>query len=443
MFRRWLLARFYGLYRLDRWLRLRLSSAGILVAVLFSVALIFGLDTRRTLAYQLASLGLALLLPAILGALFPRPRLSLARKLPRHATVGLPLGYTVRVQNDSRRRQSGLQLIESLQATPPSYESFLTTPAVARTKGGNPFDRFVGYPRWSVLMRHARGATVAEADIPEISPHGAVELKMRLFPERRGPVRFRDLHLARPDPLGLVRAISTHEKPDNLLVLPRCYPVQGIELPGTGSRPQNGLQPAPLRGESGEFMMVRDYRPGDSLRRIHWRSWARTGRPVVKEFEDLGGCRHALFLDTGGATSGENFEAAISVAASFVVTGLLELVCIGSTVYRMPRGAERGFLVRVMEALACVQSKAGPGGRSVPEDCVAEAGGWICVFPAWDEWHRNQVAKIAATGAGVLALPIVEGSRPQVDISGPRIRVAPLESGDIARALAELAGAGK
>ena len=46
---------------------------------------------------------------------------------------------------------------------------------------------------------------------------------------------------------------------------------------------------------------LRDYRPGDPLQRVHWKSFARTGRPVVKEYQDEFFERHALVLDTGTA----------------------------------------------------------------------------------------------------------------------------------------------
>ena len=45
-------------------------------------------------------------------------------------------------------------------------------------------------------------------------------------------------------------------------------------------------------------MSLRDYRPGDPLQRIHWKSFARTGDPVVREYQDEFFERHALILDT-------------------------------------------------------------------------------------------------------------------------------------------------
>ena len=59
-------------------------------------------------------------------------------------------------------------------------------------------------------------------------------------------------------------------------------------------------------GESEEFVSLRDYRRGDPMRHIHWKSWAKTGKPIVKEFQDEFFVRHALILDTfaGGEQSG-------------------------------------------------------------------------------------------------------------------------------------------
>src|SRR5204862_6450540 len=96
-----------------------------------------------------------------------------------------------------------------------------------------------------------------------------------------------------------------------------------------------GVALASAIGESEEFVSLRDYRPGDPLRRIHWRSWAKAGKPVVKDFQDEFFVRHALILDT--FTEPDDlavFEEAVSVAASFACTvdtqeSLLDLLFIG------------------------------------------------------------------------------------------------------------------
>ena len=82
------------------------------------------------------------------------------------------------------------------------------------------------------------------------------------------------------------------------MVLPRRYPLPPIELPGGAAFKITGETNTNAIGNSGEFVGLRDYRPGDPLRQIHWKSWARTGRPIVKELEDTFYPRYGLVLDT-------------------------------------------------------------------------------------------------------------------------------------------------
>ena len=63
---------------------------------------------------------------------------------------------------------------------------------------------------------------------------------------------------------------------------------------------------------------MRDYRSGDALRRIHWKGWAKTGRPIVKEFEDIYFPRYGLVLDNFTEEGDDDlFEETVAVAASF------------------------------------------------------------------------------------------------------------------------------
>jgi len=97
-------------------------------------------------------------------------------------------------------------------------------------------------------------------------------------------------------------------------------------------------------GEAEEFVGLREYRPGDPLQRVHWKSFARTGKPIVKEFQDEFFERHALVLDTS-TDRGEDiaFEEAVAVAASFVYAidtqeCLLDLLFVGAAVHTYTGG---------------------------------------------------------------------------------------------------------
>ena len=84
---------------------------------------------------------------------------------------------------------------------------------------------------------------------------------------------------------------------------------------GTDLAAQGGVSLAASVGDSEEFIGLRDYRPGDPLQKVHWKSFARTGKPIVREFQDEFFERHALILDTS-SSRGEDavFEEAIAVS---------------------------------------------------------------------------------------------------------------------------------
>jgi uncharacterized protein (DUF58 family) len=93
------------------------------------------------------------------------------------------------------------------------------------------------------------------------------------------------LTLSTSDPFGLFHAERRVPDIAPFAVFPRVWPVAGIEK--LGARPS--LSPQELTsarsGQSLAYLGVRDFRPGDDLRRIHWPATARRGAPVVKEHE--------------------------------------------------------------------------------------------------------------------------------------------------------------
>ena len=66
-----------------------------------------------------------------------------------------------------------------------------------------------------------------------MAPGQEVEVRVELTPLRRGILRFTGVTLARPDPLGLFRALTTVPLPQTVLILPKRYPLPAIALPGT------------------------------------------------------------------------------------------------------------------------------------------------------------------------------------------------------------------
>src|SRR5262249_43051425 len=143
-----------------------------------------------------------------------------------------------------------------------------------------------------------RRAAIPACAVPSVPPRDERDVRVEFTPSRRGFVRFAGVTVARADPLGLTNALIELPLAQSLLVLPRRHPVPRLPLPGSRRYQLGGVILASAVGESDEFASLRDYRPGDPRRRIHWKSFARVGRPVVKEYQDEFFVRHALVLDT-------------------------------------------------------------------------------------------------------------------------------------------------
>jgi uncharacterized protein (DUF58 family) len=180
-------------------------------------------------------------------------------------------------------------------------------------------------------------------------------------------------------------------------------------LPGTRRLQSGGVAFAGRVGDAEEFVGLREYRSGDSPRRIHWKAWARTGRPVIKEYQDEFFVRHALILDTFVGGDDRGFETAVSVAASHVVAprsgeALLDLMFVERQAYTLTLGRGVGSVHELLRVLAVAEPA-----RERPFSQLAEAvqlhasrlSGAIAVLLDWDEPRRRMVAAMLARGVPV------------------------------------------
>jgi uncharacterized protein (DUF58 family) len=427
------------------WGRRRFTAAGLGILGATVVAALLGSDTENNVAYQAFTLLVCLLLVAFVFSWFFRARFTANRLLPRFGTVGAPLNYCVKLRNLSLKTQKGLAFLENLADPRPAFPEWLAG-TLAEDKQIRSF-RFSQRPRTNWY----RVATLREFTVPPIPAKQEVDVCAELTPLRRGVLRFNGVTLARPDPLGLFRAFTTIPSPQSTLVLPKRYPLPPIALPGAMKYQAGGIALASNVGQSDEFVALRDYRHGDPLRHIHWRSWAKAGKPVVREFEDEFFVRHALVLDTfSDHPRTDMFEEAVSVAASFAYSirtqeSLLDLLFVGPQSYCFTAGRGLARSDQMLEILASVQTCRDHlflDLENLVLNHINVVSGCICVLIAWNDERQKFVEKLLALGVPVLVLVIVPtGQRDTLD-AGP-MRDQPgqfhlLEVGHIEAGLAKL-----
>lgn len=405
----------YTSYRLTSSLRHRLARrftpGGLLMltAVLASGAL--GLDLDQTMAYQILAFTACLLAVSSITMFWGHGRFKARRALPRLASVGQPFRYRVHVSNLGNQMVQGLELFEDLADPRPGYEEFRRA---TRANGG----RFL----------RATVARSRPASLPRLPARGESEVQMEVLPLKRGPLRFRGVTVARSDPLGLVRGFTRLTLPETLTVLPRRYALPALALAGSQAYQRGGVALATAIGESEEFVSLRDYRPGDPLRHIHWPSSARTGRPIVKEFQDEFVIRHALILDTfAGPQGGEAFEEAVSVAASFACMirtqeSLLDLMFVGPRAICFTTGRGLGQAEQALEILAAVTPCAREpfsSLRLLVRQHARAVSSCVCVLLDWDEPRRQLVQELRARGLPTLVLVVRDTAPAQGDLPSP------------------------
>ncbi|MEM7405803.1 MAG: DUF58 domain-containing protein [Pseudomonadota bacterium] len=320
--RRERLLRFYDrLNRLDDWFAMRLTDLGRLILWATVAAGLFGINQRRSYAYQLFALFLVLLL---LGLLIGRSRrahaVDVVRELPAFATVGEPFQYHLRV----RHTAAGLQvdvpvwLRERLQSRPARPEGLVRyyDPVAPRRRYRFAFVRWIRYTRYLQGARTKGQHALLES---RLNAAGGTRIPLSLTPLRRGYVQFEALQIGMAEPLSISRRVEVRRLPGQVLVLPARFEIADRLLPGAGrgDTAHGGLLNLP--GFSDEFLGVREYRSGDSMRHIHWKRTAAIGEPVVREFMREASRRYAVVLDSCGVRSGDPaFEESVSVAASLL-----------------------------------------------------------------------------------------------------------------------------
>ena len=205
--------------------------------------------------------------------------------------------------------------------------------------------------------------------IPSLPAGGSVEFDYEVLVDRRGLHEFPPLTLNSRAPFGFFKRSSVVQASTRALVYPEVRPLKRLELLDKQNAPEITRQRA---GIGYEVIGVRPFRSGDSSRHIHWRSVARTGQLMSKEFADEAQPGLTLVLDLFAHpypqtdTKHVPFEWMVKVAASIAdyarVKGYPLHILADGEVLPLPSGAVAWSAL--LQYLARIQPS---GKRPLPE----------------------------------------------------------------------------
>jgi uncharacterized protein (DUF58 family) len=305
--------------------RIRFTRAGLLFSAGALAVGLAAINTGNNLLY--------LILGAMLGAIVVSGWLSertirgleVHRHTPRAATVEAPLGLSYRVRNSSRR-----------------------------------------VPVVSVEIREHGLQKPAFVDLLEPDMSGTVRSEHHF--QRRGVVPLSTITLSTTFPFGLFRKERDLEIPGEIVVLPRSDRPIRMPMIGGGRTRRVAALFHGGGGVRGEYRGLRAYRPGDDVRDIHWRSTARLGEPVVREYEQEAGETLWICLDLRHPP-GEAAEDAVEVAASMAARaeGRGWRYGLATVTGRVSPGQGPGHVQQILESLARVRFSEDHGTVVPPE----------------------------------------------------------------------------
>ena len=309
------------------------SPLGWAVLALGVVAWVVGVELGWTEWLIIAAAALVLLLLSVLLAI-GRTQVAIRTEVdPIRVTVGEPATGRIEVTNASRR------------------------------------------PLLPLLVELPVGVSAARFTLPALAPGKEHEELFVVPTHRRGVIPVGPATTVQGDPLGLVRRTLRWTDVTELFVHPRTISIEGI---GAGLlRDLEGETTQDLSMSDLAFHALREYQPGDDRRYIHWRSSAKAGRLLVRQFLDTRRSHLSIVVDADPdlyAGGEPDVETAISAAASLAVRAIMDEQDI--TVACRDQRASRTTASLTLDSLARVEP-----GPSDQQDLLALCGDALALAP--------------------------------------------------------------
>lgn len=341
----------------------------------------------------------SLVLMSLTISILVRPRGTVTRMLPERCVAGSTLPLRITVTNPGPRDLSDLSAFEF--RLPESL-------------------KIAGEPQF----------------IPRLAPGHSHTFEYALLTSRRGSYSLPGPTVLSSFPFGLTQARRFEPANHRLIVYPPFHRLARLDVPAGQRYQPGGIVLTSNVGESMEFVGTREYQPGDRLRDLHPRSWARVGFPVVRQYQEEFLTRIALLVDTfippapmrlrrAVASAEALLEANLSMAASITdclarQEYIVDLFAAGPELYYFQAGRSLGLFENVMDILACIErSPRDPLEVLGPRfnDELGQISTVIALLLDWEPRRQAFVRAVQRLGVQVKII-VISDTRKQADLDG-------------------------
>jgi len=306
-----------------------LTDEGRILVLVTLLVGAFGIDVQKSTAYILFSVLAGLLAASLVASRRLRlDDIAVSVEAPRRVTVGEPVTFTIACTRGAKHRAPARAVRHPIRVRGP----FL------------PWD----------------GAWLDEAPDEIVVPDtGRAESKMRARFVQRGLHHLDPFTAAAVAPAGLACGPRITSEAVKLHVVPRIANVVKLPKVVAMRHQPGGVALASKSGEAMDLLGIRPYRPGDPVRDLHARSWARTGVPVVREYQQEYFTRVGVVLDSDVGDP-ERLEAAVELAAGVIAhlsrgEALVDVIVVGDHVHELTVGRSLGYLDQALDMLSTVE----------------------------------------------------------------------------------------
>jgi uncharacterized protein (DUF58 family) len=280
--------------------------------VLIGIAISFFGAATNTMSgwlYVLSGMLLSLLGINFISSIANLKHLKIERSSIPHIHAGDELALEILINNPRKKSKNLIEIIDHIPINLGTVTNFVVEQI-------NPQGRQIIYRRKVTPNNKQKNYFPIEV----IPPYSKVALTIYLQSQSRGIYHWHDLALKSAAPFGLFSCRRQHQVESRAVIYPQILPLHSCPLIddiGNQEARKKYSKKTYQNSTEGITKSLRQYRYGDAMRLIHWRSSARLGELQVRELETItGGEEIIICLDNSSGWQENLFEEAVKTVAS-------------------------------------------------------------------------------------------------------------------------------